>query len=153
MTQVQRVEVLDGGRPEQEARADQVADAVHALRVDPAVRDDSHEPGHEERADAHRRVDAADLAAREAERDDHVGAERDQPRAPHEELHEVHHREAELDAHGAASLVCAGGFGAKCTTLRMVAKTYRPYVPEQDLLLTAEPAGLVAAGPSRVLCE
>ena len=33
-------------------------------------------------------------------------------------------------------LFAPGGFGAKCTTLRMVAKTYRPYVPEQDLLLT-----------------
>ena len=32
-------------------------------------------------------------------------------------------------------LFSPGGFGAKCTTLRAMAKTYRPYVPEQDLLL------------------
>jgi len=32
-------------------------------------------------------------------------------------------------------LFASGGFGAKCTTLRAMAKTYRPYVPEQDLLL------------------
>ena len=32
-------------------------------------------------------------------------------------------------------LFAPGGFGAKFTTLRIVAKTYRPYVPEQDLLL------------------
>jgi hypothetical protein len=43
------------------------------------IGDDSHEPWHQERTDAHRRVDAADLAAGEAKRDDHVGAERDQP--------------------------------------------------------------------------
>src|SRR5512145_3477416 len=36
---------------------------------------------------------------------------------------------------GRRVLFCAGGFGAKCTTLRAMAKTYRPYVPEQDLLL------------------
>src|SRR4029453_18858674 len=36
---------------------------------------------------------------------------------------------------GRRALFCAGGFGAKCTTLRAMAKTYRPYVPEQDLLL------------------
>ena len=32
-------------------------------------------------------------------------------------------------------MFASGGFGAKCTTLRAMAKTYRPYVPEQDLLL------------------
>ena len=95
---VQPFEVLDGRRPEQEARTDQVAHAEDALRVDPAVGNDSDEARHKERADAHRRVDAAHLAARETERDDHVGAERDQPRTPHEELREVHHRKAELDA-------------------------------------------------------
>ena len=36
---------------------------------------------------------------------------------------------------GRRVLFCAGGFGAKCTTLRAMAKRYRPYVPEQDLLL------------------
>jgi hypothetical protein len=61
------------------------------------IGDDSHEPWHQERTDAHRRVDAADLAAGEAKRDDHVGAERDQPCAPNEKLHEVHHGEAEFD--------------------------------------------------------
>ena len=36
---------------------------------------------------------------------------------------------------GRRVLFCAGGVAAKCTTLRAMAKTYRPYVPEQDLLL------------------
>jgi hypothetical protein len=30
-------------------------------------------------------------------------------------------------------LFAPGGFGAKCTTLRAMAKTYRPYVPERDV--------------------
>ena len=32
-------------------------------------------------------------------------------------------------------MFASGGFGAKCTTRRAMAKTYRRYVPEQDLLL------------------
>jgi hypothetical protein len=36
---------------------------------------------------------------------------------------------------GGESCFAPGGFGAKCTTRRAMAKTYRPYVPEQDLLL------------------
>ena len=106
-------------------QVDQVADAVHALRVDPAVCDDSYEAGHEERSDTHSRVDTAHLAPSETERDDHVGAERDQPRAPHEELHEVHQREAESDAHGAASqILCRLASERQVLHCGAMAKTY-----------------------------
>ena len=89
-----------GARPEQQSRAGEVAEAEDPLRVHESVGDDAEQAGHEERGDAHGGVHAADLRTREAERHDHVAAHGDQPGAPHEELQEVHDRQAELDAHG-----------------------------------------------------
>ena len=34
-------------------------------------------------------------------------------------------------------LLASGGFGAKCTTQRAIAKTYRPHLPERDTIVNA----------------
>ena len=80
-------------------------DSVQAFRIQPAVCDDAQQAGHEQRPDTHRGVDAADLPPSEAERDDQVAAEGDQPCPPDKELQEVHHCQAPLNPHDAQSSV------------------------------------------------
>ena len=91
-------------RRHEEGTADQVADAQQLLRRNPAVGYDSHHGGHEQRSDAHRREETADLQSREVESAAQIGAQRNKPRAPDGVLEEVHNDKAKLNSHNSLIL-------------------------------------------------
>ena len=86
------------GRGDEEPAADEVADAQQFLRRNPAVGDDSHDGGHEQRGDAHRGEKAAYLQSGETEPPD-IGPQRDEPRTPDRILEEVHDDKPEFNSH------------------------------------------------------
>jgi hypothetical protein len=148
--QVQRFEVLDRRGPQQQPCSGQVQDSVQTLRIQPAVRDDAQQARHEQRADTHRGVDAADLPAGETERDDHVAAEGDQPCPPDKELEEVHHCQAHLNPHDAQSSVTLGSGSAGDDSERrggerVRAHTARPLFSRRMCVVSIAPPGAATA--------
>ena len=87
------------GRGDEKRAADEMADAQQFLRRNPAVGDNTHHGGHEQRSDSHRREEAADLQSREVESASQVGAQRNKPRAPDRILEEVHDDKPKFNSH------------------------------------------------------
>ena len=87
------------GRGDEKRAADEMADAQQFLRRNPAVGDNPHHGGHEQRGDSHRREEAADLQSREVESASQVGAQRDKPRTPDRILKEVHGDKPKFNSH------------------------------------------------------
>ena len=93
----ERPEVALSAGEEEHHGAEQVQHAEDALRGEPAVGDQAHDEGGEDRAEGLGEEGQGDLAAARAEVRGEVRAERDEPGAPHEELQEHHRRESEAD--------------------------------------------------------
>ena len=87
------------GRGDEKRAADEMADAQQFLRRNPAIGDNPHHGGHEQRGDSHRREEAADLQSREVESASQVGAQRDKPRTPDRILKEVHGDKPKFNSH------------------------------------------------------
>ena len=83
---------------------EQKATAQQLLRRNPAVGYDSHYGRHEQRGNAHRREETADLQSREVESAAQIGAQRNKPRAPDGVLEEVHNDKAKLNSHNSLIL-------------------------------------------------
>ena len=99
---------------EQHHRAADLQHAVQAFGIDPLVRHDADQRGHEQRGDAHGREDRAEAGTRPVLVLEPPGADGQQPRAPDVVLEEIEYGEAELEAHG-RGFPCKAGVGPVAT--------------------------------------
>lgn len=89
---VQQHDIIKGivgferGGIEERGRADEMANTEDALGVNPSIRNDAQQTGHEQRSDPHRTVDACHLTTGKMQGNNHISSHRDQPGTPYKKL-------------------------------------------------------------------